>query len=149
MTGSFLFMRGYSCVCILVQNQTNLRASSRQVWDKFRTGFVFKLVRELSKNQTCPRVVRFYIRICGFCTGQVKVVLKTNLSASCPELSIVGKLLVDKFLAKLVRKALLVAAHHAGMCHTKIISLIGCHITKLCVAISPNCLPYRTPPPQR
>jgi hypothetical protein len=44
---------------------------SEQVPDKFRTSFSFKLVRELSENQTCPRVVHVYIGIRGFCTGQV------------------------------------------------------------------------------
>ncbi len=79
----FFLKRKYSCACILVQNWTNLGASSGQVLDKFRISFIFKLVRELSKNQTCLRVVRVYIGICGFCTRQVRVVQKTNLSASC------------------------------------------------------------------
>jgi hypothetical protein len=151
MNGSFLFMRGYSCVCILVQNWTNLRGklqtSSGQVPFKFRTSFVFKLVHELSKNQTCLRDVRVYIGICEFCTGQVQVVQKTNLSASCPDSSTIGQL-SDKFLA-IGQDSLLVAAHHAGTCHTNIISLIGRHIVKPVVAILPNCSPHRTPTPQQ
>ncbi len=123
-----------------------LRTSPWQVLVKFRTSFVFKLlVRKLSENQTCPRVVRIYIGICWFCTGQVRVVQKPNLSASCPELSAVVQL-SDKFLANR-QVSLLVAAHHANACHTNIISLIGRHIAKLFVAISPNCLPHRTPCP--
>ncbi len=63
-----------------------LRSSSGQVPDKFRTSFDFKLVHELSKNQTCPQVVRFYIETCGFCTGRFRVVQKSNMSVSCPPL---------------------------------------------------------------
>ncbi len=62
------------------QAPDKFQTSSGQVW----TSFVFKLDSELSENQTCPRVVRFYVQICGFCTGCFQFVQKSKLSASCP-----------------------------------------------------------------
>ncbi len=88
--------RFFSCVDILVyvsqyktgqiiweQAPNKFQTSSGQVPDKFRTSFVFKLAPDLSENQTCSRVARFYIGICGCCTGGFRVVEKSNLSASC------------------------------------------------------------------
>ncbi len=63
MTGLFNFMRRNSCVFILVQNRTNLGASSRQVPDKFRTSSGQALFTNLSAS--CPKI---------------------KLSASCPRL---------------------------------------------------------------
>jgi hypothetical protein len=61
--GSLLFMRRYSCVCSLVQNMTSLATSSIQDPYKLRKILVFKLVSELSKNQTCTQVVGLYLGI--------------------------------------------------------------------------------------
>jgi hypothetical protein len=106
----FFLKCGCSCVCILGTKPdkfgSKLRTSSGQVPDKFRTSSaqVPDKFRFSNLSVSCPKIklvreiVRFYIGICGFCTGQVRVVQKPNLSANCLELSAVGQL-SDKFLA--------------------------------------------------
>jgi hypothetical protein len=86
-TGSFLCMRGYSCVCSLVQNLTSFFASFLQVSCKFLASFVFKLASEFLKNQTCARVASLCLGICWLCTGHFRVAEKSNLYASCTPLT--------------------------------------------------------------
>jgi hypothetical protein len=136
---SFLSMDILLCMYLgtkLDKFWSKLRTSSVQVPYKFRTSFVFKLA-------SCPHLHRNSWDLHWTNSSCPK----NKLSASCPELSAVGQL-SDKFLA-IGQVSLLVAAHHAGARLTNIISLIGRHIAKLFVAISPNCLLHWKPTPQQ
>jgi hypothetical protein len=76
----FILCTDIHCVCSLVQNRTNLGASSRQVPDKFwtsfgqvRTSFVLKLVRERDW-------IVFFMH--GYSCVCILVQILTNLGAS-------------------------------------------------------------------
>ena len=87
-------------ICSLVWNLTSLayklRKSSVHV-------LLFNLVSGLQKNQTCTQVVGVYLGTCGFCTGCIQVVEKSNLYAGC--------MLSDNYLTSFQLNLLVIETH--------------------------------------